>query len=176
MGKRPGIRRALGGAALCVLTVAGGWSAPSALSAAGGPLPAVAAVALAQSNRTSAAVLSSPATHAGANEVPASAKRRLPTVPRTTSTTVMGGGNPSTWPAARAKAPSLAGAYSSNLKTTFLALTNYSDWVASHPEPKLVSEVLRSHCQHLPATGVEVMKRWYLDSGTSTQIPQRLTF
>ena len=50
----------------------------------------------------------------------------------------MGGGNPSTWPAARAKAPSLAGAYSANLKTAFLALVRYSDWLGTHPNPKLV--------------------------------------
>ena len=41
----------------------------------------------------------------------------------TTPTTVMGGGSPSTWPAARRVAPSLAGAYSTNLKTAFIALT-----------------------------------------------------
>ncbi len=63
---------------------------------------------------------------------------RTHTVPTTTSTTVMGGGSPSTWPAARKVAPSLAGAYSSNMKTVFLALVRYSDWLASHPNPKLV--------------------------------------
>lgn len=56
----------------------------------------------------------------------------------TTTTTVMGGGNPSTWPAAKPDPPSLAGAYSPNMKTAFLALTNYSDWVGTHPSPKLV--------------------------------------
>ena len=56
----------------------------------------------------------------------------------TTTTTVMGGGKPSTWPAAKPYPPSLAGAYSPNMKTAFLALVRYSDWVGSHPNPKLV--------------------------------------
>ena len=56
----------------------------------------------------------------------------------TTTTTVMGGGKPSTWPAAKPYPPSLAGAYSPNMKTAFLALTRYSDWVGSHPNPTLV--------------------------------------
>lgn len=55
-----------------------------------------------------------------------------------TTTTVMGGGNPATWPAAKPKPPSLAGAYSPNMKTAFLALVRYSDWVGTHPNPKLV--------------------------------------
>ena len=56
----------------------------------------------------------------------------------TTTTTVMGGGKPSTWPAAKPYPPSLAGAYSPNMKTAFLTLVRYSDWVGSHPNPKLV--------------------------------------
>ena len=36
-------------------------------------------------------------------------------------------------------APSLAGAYSDNLKTAFLALYAYHDWVFDHPDPTLVS-------------------------------------
>lgn len=56
----------------------------------------------------------------------------------TTTTTVMGGGNPSTWPAAKPDPPSLAGAYSPNMKTAFLALVRYSDWVGTHPNPALV--------------------------------------
>jgi hypothetical protein len=59
-------------------------------------------------------------------------------VKKVTTTTVMGGGSPSTWPAARPKPPSLAGAYSPNMKTAFLALVRYSDWVGTHPNPKLV--------------------------------------
>ena len=55
----------------------------------------------------------------------------------TTPTTVMGGGSPSTWPAARRAAPSLAGAYSHNLKIAFIALVQYSDWLGSHPNPNL---------------------------------------
>ncbi len=123
-------RSALGGAALCALTVVGGWFDPPALYASERPLPVVIVAAVATPSHSP--------TSAGAKEVTTSARRRLPKTRRTTSTTVMGGGNPSTWPAGRAKAPSLAGAYSPNLKTAFLALTNYSDWVASHPEPKLV--------------------------------------
>ncbi len=124
----PGRRAALGGAALCALTLVGAWSDPPAWSTKQKPLPVVAAVAI--PNQT--------ATSAEAKEVTASARRRFPTTPRTTSTTVMGGGNPSTWPAAREKAPSLAGAYSLNLKTAFLALVRYSDWLGTHPNPKLV--------------------------------------
>jgi hypothetical protein len=56
----------------------------------------------------------------------------------TTTTTVMGGGSPATWPAAKPYPPSLAGAYSPNMKTAFLTLVNYSDWVGSHPNPNLV--------------------------------------
>lgn len=56
----------------------------------------------------------------------------------TTTTTVMGGGSPSTWPAAKPQPPSLAGAYSPNMKTAFLALVKYSDWLGSHPNPSLV--------------------------------------
>jgi len=65
---------------------------------------------------------------------------RLPatTNAATTNGTVMGGGNPATWPAAKPYPPSLAGAYSSNLRTAFIALVNYSDWVGSHPNPALV--------------------------------------
>ena len=36
-------------------------------------------------------------------------------------------------------APSLAGAYSDNLKTAFLALYGYSQWVSNHPNPPLVA-------------------------------------
>jgi hypothetical protein len=60
-------------------------------------------------------------------------------VKKVTTTTVMGGGSPSTWPAAKRKPPSLAGAYSPNMKTAFLALVRYSDWVGTHPNPKLVT-------------------------------------
>ncbi len=35
-------------------------------------------------------------------------------------------------------APSLAGAYSPNLKTAFISLVKYSDWLGSHPNPSLV--------------------------------------
>ena len=62
-----------------------------------------------------------------------------PSVKKVTTTTVMGGGSPSTWPAAKPKPPSLAGAYSPNMKTAFLALVRYSDWVGTHPNPKLVT-------------------------------------
>jgi hypothetical protein len=54
----------------------------------------------------------------------------------------MGGGNPSTWPAAKPHPPSLAGAYSTNLRTVFLALVNYMDWVFAHPDPSLVQKAV----------------------------------
>jgi hypothetical protein len=50
----------------------------------------------------------------------------------------MGGGNPATWPAAKAQPPSLAGAYSPNMEIAFKALITYSDWAGSHPNPVLV--------------------------------------
>jgi hypothetical protein len=99
----------------CALTTAPAFSAPIKTSATG---PSVPAIRLIARTPTSSA--------------------RAHTVPNTTSTTVMGGGNPSTWPAAKKAAPSLAGAYSSNMKTVFLALVRYSDWLGSHPNPKLV--------------------------------------
>jgi hypothetical protein len=101
----------------CALTTAPAFSAPIKTSATG---PSVPAIRLIARTPTSSA--------------------RAHTVPNTTSTTVMGGGNPSTWPAAKKAAPSLAGAYSSNMKTVFLALVRYSDWVASHPDPNLVKD------------------------------------
>lgn len=69
----------------------------------------------------------------------ASGHRTAPTSKSVTTTTVMGGGNPSTWPAAKPYPPSLAGAYSPNMKTAFITLAKYIDWVASHPNPKLVA-------------------------------------
>jgi hypothetical protein len=66
------------------------------------------------------------------------ARKTTTTVAPTTLRTIMGGGNPATWPAARRFPPSLAGAYSTNLKTAFISLVNYSDWLGSHPNPNLV--------------------------------------
>ena len=75
---------------------------------------------------------------AAAQLAPSASSAHSHTAPTTTSTTVMGGGSPSTWPAAKKVAPSLAGAYSTNPTTAFLALVKYSDWVGSHPDPNLV--------------------------------------
>ncbi len=78
------------------------------------------------------------------NSAPASEKTKVrarktrTTVAPTTSRTVMGGGNAATWPAARPFPPSLAGAYSTNLKTAFVTLVKYSDWLGSHPNPNFV--------------------------------------
>ncbi|HYA44777.1 MAG TPA: hypothetical protein VED59_04160, partial [Acidimicrobiales bacterium] len=44
--------------------------------------------------------------------------------------------------AAKAQAPSLAGAYSTNLRTVFITLINYWDWVGSHPNPNLVQKFM----------------------------------
>ena len=78
-------------------------------------------------------------TSASASEKTKVRARKTPTtVAPTTSRTVMGGGNAATWPAARPFPPSLAGAYSTNLKTAFIALVNYSDWLGSHPNPNFV--------------------------------------
>lgn len=65
-----------------------------------------------------------------------------PTVPPKTNATVMGGGNPSTWPAAKPNPPSLAGAYSTNLKIVVTTLFNYLDWIGSHPNPSLVKNAV----------------------------------
>ena len=77
---------------------------------------------------------------AGGQDALASTTHRStkPPANATTTTTVMGGGKPSTWPAAKPYPPSLAGAYSPNMKAAFLTLTRYSDWVGSHPNPNLV--------------------------------------
>jgi hypothetical protein len=56
----------------------------------------------------------------------------------TPSRTIMGGGNPATWPATKPNPPSLAAAYSPNAKTSFVCLVRYSDWLGSHPSPSLV--------------------------------------
>jgi hypothetical protein len=97
----------------------------------------------------------------------ASARSRAPAHSSVTTTTVMGGGSPSTWPAAKPYPPSLAGAYSPNMKIAFITLVNYIDWVASHPNPRLVAnyaapsaniyagqvylmEQMKKHNVHLP--------------------------
>ncbi len=78
-------------------------------------------------------------TGASASEKTKVRARKTPTtVAPTTPRTVMGGGNAATWPAARPFPPSLAGAYSTNLKTAFIALVTYSDWLGSHPNPNFV--------------------------------------
>ena len=59
----------------------------------------------------------------------------------TTPTTVMGGGSPSTWPAARRVAPSLAGAYSTNLKTAFIALSELLGLARLAPESEPCQEL-----------------------------------
>jgi hypothetical protein len=112
----------------CALTTAPAFSAPIKTSATG---PSVPAIRLIARTPTSSA--------------------RAHTVPNTTSTTVMGGGNPSTWPAAKKAAPSLAGAYSSNMKTVFLALVRYSDWLGSHPNPKLVKNFVLTSSNLYPS-------------------------
>jgi hypothetical protein len=103
----------------------------------------------------------------------ASARSRAPAHSSVTTTTVMGGGSPSTWPAAKPYPPSLAGAYSPNMKIAFITLVGYSDWVGSHPNPRLVSnyaapfsniyngqvylmEQLQRHHLHLPPNPTSV--------------------
>ena len=157
----PGRRAALGGVALCALTVVGGWPDPPAWSATERPLPAVAAVVQAQPNATSVATPSRTETSAGAKKVTASAKRHAPRTPRTTSTTVMGGGKPSTWPAARAKAPSLAGAYSPNLKTAFIALGELLGLVRFAPESESRQELMLADIQTSTRPQVYLMHKWW---------------
>jgi len=77
----------------------------------------------------------------------ASARSRAPAHSSVTTTTVMGGGSPSTWPAAKPYPPSLAGAYSPNMKIAYLTLTKYWDWVGAHPNPKLVTNYMAASCE-----------------------------
>ena len=72
------------------------------------------------------------------------------TAQSSTSTTVLGpSGNPKNYPAAQATPPSLAGAYPQgntvNLITVLKTLQTYSDWVWSHPNPALVSQLRPAH-------------------------------
>ena len=113
-------------------------------------------------------------TSAPASEKTKVRARKTPTtVAPTTSRTVMGGGNVATWPAARPLPPSLAGAYSTNLKTAFIALVNYWDWVGSHPNPNLVKNFL-SAGSNIYFYWVDVMnallKRGWHDYPDPTQI------
>jgi hypothetical protein len=111
-------------AALCASSVGCFTSAPTASSATTTALPKSHV-----SSRTRSA-----ASEGATGRGPSARPIRL----TTTSVTVMGGGTPSSWPAAKKVAPSLAGAYSPNLKTAFLTLVRYSDWLGSHPNPNLV--------------------------------------
>jgi hypothetical protein len=132
---------AVAGAVLCFAAVACGSSTAQALSATKSRLPAVAAARPVPANATAGESPGPTSQQASPRptrtQVPA---RSTPsTTPHhTTSTTILGGGSPATWPAAKAVAPSLAGAYSPNLKTAFIALVKYSDWLGSHPNPRLV--------------------------------------
>ncbi|GEM_PF-2547736 len=84
-------------------------------------------------------------TSVGTGRAPRSTASSLPRATPahgTTSSTVMGGGNPSTWPAAKPYPPSLAGAYSTNLKKALISLLNYMDWVFAHPNPVLVKNAV----------------------------------
>ena len=111
-------------------------------------------------------------TSAPTTVTPRRAPARQPSTTSTTRTTatptvtVMGGGNPATWPAARAKPPSLAGAYSPNLRTAFIALIRYSDWVGSHPNPDLVKNYTLGssniYIYQVRALRVMVTRGWHL--------------
>jgi hypothetical protein len=161
-------RPALAGAAACLMAVAGGWSEPQASLAAGRPALTSAADAGAHLNATPVASPSPLPTLASKpvqKKIVAARPARPASVPRTTSTTIMGGGSPSTWPAARAVAPSLAGAYSPNLKTAFITLVNYSDWVGSHPNPTLVKNFMLPTCNvytySVNLMRILVERRWH---------------
>jgi hypothetical protein len=95
-----------------------------------------------------------------AGEAWASAHAKPPAGRSVTTTTVMGGGSPATWPAAKPYPPSLAGAYSPNMKTAFIALTNYSDWVGTHPNPALVKNYA-SPTSNIYAVQVYLMKQMW---------------
>ena len=150
----PGRRAALGGAALCALTLVGAWSDPPAWSTKQKPLPVVAAVAQAQPNVTSVAIPNQTATSAGAKEVTASARRRLPTTPRTTSTTVMGGGNPSTWPAGAGEGAEPCRRLQPQLENGLLGSGAVLRLVGFTPQSEACQELRASDFQHLPCPRV----------------------
>ena len=140
-------RVALAGAVLCFAAVACGSSAAQALSPVKSLVPAIAAASSVAADATAGESLGITSEQASprATRTLVPARSTPSTTPhRTTSTTVLGGGSPATWPAARAVAPSLAGAYSPNLKTAFIALVKYSDWLGSHPNPSLVKNFVAS--------------------------------
>ena len=59
-------------------------------------------------------------------------------------------------------APSLAGAYSPNLKTAFISLVKYSDWLGSHPNPSLVKNYVQSSSDIYEAQ-LYLMQRMVID-------------
>ena len=133
-------RVALAGAVLCFAAVACGSSAAQALSPVKSLVPAIAAASSVAADATAGESLGITSEQASprATRTLVPARSTPSTTPhRTTSTTVLGGGSPATWPAARAVAPSLAGAYSPNLKTAFIALVELLGlgWLASQSEP-----------------------------------------
>jgi hypothetical protein len=66
----------------------------------------------------------------------------VPWSPTSPDSVVGDSGNPADWPAAQAKPPSLAGAYSTNMLKVIVTLITYEDWVYSHPNPALVSNYM----------------------------------
>ncbi len=171
-------RMAVAGAALCLATISYGSSALPAVSATTGR---VAPITTSRSVLATATAVGSPGPRANqasgrAARTATSARSRPPTTaPRTTSTTVMGGGSPATWPAAKAVAPSLAGAYSPNLKTAFISLVKYSDWLGSHPNPSLVKNYVIT-ASDLYRSQVDLMQKMVTHSWHISPQPTQIDF
>ncbi len=83
----------------------------------------------------------------------------------TSSNTLVGGGTPAQWPAARATAPSLAGAYGTNMIRVFVTLMAYQDWVWSHPNTTFVANYMvpgtRPYLQEVAGLTALEKKGWH---------------
>ena len=72
-------------------------------------------------------------------------------------------------------APSLAGAYSPNLKTAFISLVKYSDWLGSHPNPSLVKNYVIT-ASDLYRSQVDLMQKMVNHSWHISPQPTQIDF
>jgi hypothetical protein len=149
------IRRWLmAGAPLCTVVALGACGHPTPGATAAPPTTAgAAASAPAYASTTvfsrggpppSAAALSSPpvAVPTGSSLPSVTANTAVPWSPTSANTVVGDTGNAARWPASQTSPPSLRGAFGGNMLTVMLTLIRYEDWVASHPDPALVSRYM----------------------------------
>jgi len=159
--------------ASCSGTVQAGQAraAKTAVSPSTGTVSRTSPVTVTSSTQTLAAVFgtSTEPTHTSIGGLAAAgaryARTKSTTRVRSTTSTVMGGGNPATWPAAKPYPPSLAGAYSTNLKRAFITLMAYTDWLSCHPNPKLVRNAVvpgaNIYGYWVTVMAVLAKKRWH---------------